>query len=325
MIRELQIYQSTGLNPYENLAIEKLLLDSVSEDCCILYLWQNQNTVVIGRNQNPWAECRCSLLETEGGHLARRLSGGGAVFHDVGNLNFTFLCSAENYDLDRQLQVIRTACDFAGISTTLSGRNDILADGRKFSGNAFYNAKGKSYHHGTLLICADMDRLQRYLTPPKAKLEAKGVKSVRSRVVNLQELAPGLTCDAMAQHMAEAFGAVYGISPQPCPAPDPEKIRDLAAHYSSWEYIYGTSLPSAISCEGHFPWGHAQLHLQTKDGCIQTATLFTDAMDWQLSDLVSSALTGCRLAHTAIKTALLQKIPSPAAEDLVALLETQVL
>ncbi len=325
MIREVKIYRSTGLDPYENLATEKLLLDSVPEDCVILYLWQNQNTVVIGCNQNAWAECRCSLLEAEGGLLARRLSGGGAVFHDVGNLNFTFLCSADNYDLDRQLQVIRTACRLAGISTELSGRNDILADGKKFSGNAFYNAKGKAYHHGTLLISADMERLQRYLTPPKAKLEAKGVKSVRSRVVNLQELAPGLTCAAMAHFMAAAFGEVYGITPSACPSPSQEEIRALAAHYSSWEYLYGASLPSAVLCEDHFPWGHVQLQLQTKDGCIQSAVLYTDAMDWRLSESVAAALTGCRLEKTIIKTALSQHVSPEISEDFVELLEQQVL
>lgn len=325
MIRQIQIHQSSGLDPYNNLATEKLLLDSVPEDCCILYLWQNQNTVVIGRNQNAWAECRCALLEAEGGHLARRLSGGGAVFHDVGNLNFTFLCSADNYDLDRQLQVIRTACRLAGISTELSGRNDILAEGKKFSGNAFYNAKGKAYHHGTLLISADMERLQRYLTPPKAKLEAKGVKSVRSRVVNLQELAPGLTCDAMAQYMAAAFGEVYGIAPSTCPSPSAEEVKALAAHYSSWEYLYGTSLPSAVLCESHFPWGHVQLRLHTKDGCIQSAVLYTDAMDWHLSESVATALAGCRLEKTAIKTALSQHISPEVSQDFVELLEQQVL
>ena len=325
MIRQLLIYKSSSFDPYENLAAEKLLLDCVPGDCCILYLWQNQSTVVIGRNQNPWAECRCSLLEAEDGKLARRLSGGGAVFHDLGNLNFTFLCSAENYDLDRQLQVIRAACRLAGISTTLSGRNDILAEGRKFSGNAFYNSKGKSYHHGTLLVSADMERLQRYLTPPKAKLEAKGVKSVRSRVVNLQELAPGLTCETMAEYMAEAFSSVYGIAAANCPAPDPETVQALAKTYGSWEYLYGTPLPFTFSCEDHFSWGHVQLQLQARDGSIQSAVLYTDAMDWQLPEAVSASLTGCRLDLAAMKAALEKGVSQPAAGDLISLLQQQVL
>ena len=103
--------------------------------------------------------------------------GGGAVFHDLGNLNFTFLMCDEDYDLDRQFEVIRVACENLGISVEKSGRNDLLAEGKKFSGNAFYHSQGHAYHHGTLLVDADMDKLSRYLTPPKAKLEAKLAKA----------------------------------------------------------------------------------------------------------------------------------------------------
>ena len=183
MIQTIRVYHGKSYDPHFNLAVEKHLLDRVAPGECILYLWQNQNTVVIGRNQNAWAECRTTLLESEGGKLARRLSGGGAVFHDVGNLNFTFLVRDEDYDVDRQLSVIQAACALAGIATEKSGRNDVLAEGRKFSGNAFYHHAGHAYHHGTLMVDVDKDKLGRYLSPPKAKLEAKGVASVRSRVV----------------------------------------------------------------------------------------------------------------------------------------------
>ena len=173
MINNIAVYESTTYDPYYNLALEKYLLESVTPDTCILYLWQNENTVVIGRNQNPWAECSVSCLEEDHVKLARRLSGGGAVFHDLGNLNFTFLVSEENYDLDRQLSVIEAMCHTFKISAERSGRNDILVEGKKFSGNAFYNSKGRSYHHGTLLVNADMQKMPRYLNPSKAKLAAK--------------------------------------------------------------------------------------------------------------------------------------------------------
>ena len=133
MIDKLKLYRGQSFDPFFNLAVEEYLLQNTDEGCCTLYLWQNQNTVVIGRNQNAFKECRTTLLEDEGGKLARRLSGGGAVFHDLGNLNFTFLVPTADYDLDKQLKVIELACEKLGVKVERSGRNDILADGRKFS------------------------------------------------------------------------------------------------------------------------------------------------------------------------------------------------
>ena len=213
MIRRLLVCRSRSFDPYENLALEEALLSRVGEGELILYLWQNEGTVVIGRNQNPWKECRTALLAEEGGHLARRLSGGGAVFHDRGNLNFTFLMNEADYDLPRQLTVLERACRSLGIPAQRSGRNDLLAEGRKFSGNAFYKHNGKAYHHGTLMLDVDLERVSRYLSPSKAKLAAKGVDSVRSRVVNLREFVPELTIDRLADALVDALIDVYAVAP----------------------------------------------------------------------------------------------------------------
>ena len=306
MIAQLCIFESTGFDPHTNLAIEKHLMDITPEGTCILYLWQNQNTVVIGRNQNAWLECRNSLLEEEGGKLARRLSGGGAVFHDLGNLNFTFIMRREDYDLDKQLGVIQAACALAGIQAERSGRNDVLAEGRKFSGNAFYQNRTHAYHHGTLMVDVDKDKLGRYLSPPKAKLEAKGVASVRSRVVNLKELAPELTIDKMKAYMTQAFSQVYGMKATPLvlTGEDMAVIDGLKAEYSTWEYLFGAPLPFTFHCEGHFPWGHFQLQLNAKEGIINGVKFYSDAMDWRLPEIVEAALTGCRFDPAAMQTAL---------------------
>ncbi|MBR5155273.1 MAG: lipoate--protein ligase [Clostridia bacterium] len=325
MIEKLRLYISDCVDPYKNLATEKYLFDKTPEDCCTLYLWQNQRTVVIGRNQNPWAECQCSVLKSDGGKLARRLSGGGAVFHDLGNLNFTFLCSTKNYDLTKQMQVIQKACALAGVYTELSGRNDILANGKKFSGNAFYNSNGKSYHHGTLLINADMQNMQRYLTPPKAKLEAKGVKSVKSRVVNLSQLSPGLTCQSMIEHMISAFENVYNMQAVLWENIDFDEILPLARHYGSWDYLYGTPPPFSFTCEGRFTWGHIQLHLQISKGVIEYVKVYTDALEWELPELINTALSGCRFEITKMTDAIKNTLPNYLADDLVNLLKSQEL
>ncbi len=306
MINKLLVYRSNCVDPYFNIATEKHLLETVEKGCCILYLWQNQNTVVIGRNQNAWVECRTALLEEEGGKLARRLSGGGAVFHDIGNLNFTFLVRDEDYDIDRQLSVIQAACANIGLVAEKSGRNDLLVDGQKFSGNAFYHSQGHAYHHGTLLIDANMEKLSRYLTPSKAKLEAKGVASVRSRVTNLKALVPELTCEIMAKHMEKAFAQVYGTTPEQIilSNEDLRTIETSAAKLSSWQWLYGPRLPFGFSCEARFSWGSISLQLQVESGCIQTVQVYSDAMEWELADSVSKALTGCRFTCADMQKAL---------------------
>ena len=326
MIRHIQLFQSGSFDPYYNLAVEQYLLEHVEPGSCILYLWQNQNTVVIGRNQNAWKECRTTLLEQEGGHLARRLSGGGAVFHDLGNLNFTFLIPTEDYDVRRQLSVICRACQEMGIPAEASGRNDVLADGRKFSGNAFYQSGSRSYHHGTLLVDVDMERMGRYLSPSKAKLQTKGVASVRSRVVNLREFVPGLTCQEMGRRMAAAFEAVYGLQAERLSPDslDTHIIEALCRRNGSWEWLYGSKLPFTFTCEDRFAWGDIQIQLLSEQGTVRQARIYSDSMEWDLAPRLERALTGCRFAladlQAAVRTALGQ---GETAHDLCRLLEEQ--
>lgn len=328
MIKRIRIYETDCIDPYRNLATEKYLLEQVQPGECILYLWQNQNTVVIGRNQNAWAECRVSLLEQDGGTLARRLSGGGAVFHDLGNLNFTFVMEETDYDLQKQLSVIQTACHMMGIEAVPSGRNDLLVNGAKFSGNAFYHSQGKAYHHGTLLVNADMDKLSRYLSPPKAKLEAKGVASVRSRVTNLCQYAPELTCELLKQQMAAAFSQVYGLSPERVVLTEAAELSIAADAEinADWQWLYGAKLPFSFQCEEKFSWGYIQLQIQAEAGMIHAVKVYSDAMDWSLSVKLERALTGIRFTLPALRGAI-QEIgfQESVCQDLCSMLERQAL
>lgn len=326
MIQRIQLFRTDCTAPHRNLAVEQYLLETVPEDTCILYLWQNRHTVVIGRNQNAWKECRTTALEEDGGVLARRLSGGGAVFHDLGNLNFTFLVRKENYDLARQLGVIVEACRSMGIPAECSGRNDVLSDGRKFSGNAFYERRGRSYHHGTLLVDVDMSMMSRYLSPSAAKLKAKGVESVRSRVVNLRELKPDLTIDEMALRMEEAFQAVYGLTARRLDEADfdREHIDALTRRNGSWEWLYGRDLPCSLQCGARYAWGEIDLRLTVEEGFVTQAAVYTDAMDWRLASALEEAVTGSRFRLSDLQERLRQStLDGQIAEDLCALLAEQ--
>ena len=320
MIDKLWIYEGQSYDPHYNLAVEEYLLESVEPGQCVLYLWQNRNTVVIGRNQNPWKECRTTLLEQEGGHLTRRLSGGGAVFHDFGNLNFTFLMCLEDYSVPRQMEVIRSAVASLGIPAEVSGRNDILAQGRKFSGNAFYKNGRQAYHHGTLLVAADMEKLGRYLHPSRAKLMAKGVESVRSRVVNLQELNPAVTVDSLKKALQEAFSYVYGLPVEALPSAwlDEAAIGQLTQRNRSWQWNYGQKLPFTFECEDRFSWGEVQAQLQIEHGIIQNAKLYSDCLEEDMIPQWEKRLTGCRFEWQSLGAALSREIRQE--QDLLNLL-----
>ena len=281
-ITNTHIIRTRTPDPWWNLAVEEYLLNSVKDGECILYLWQNQNTVVIGKNQNAWRECRTELLESEGGKLARRLSGGGAVFHDDGNLNFTFVVSREDYDIKRQSKVILAAVKSLGIDAILSGRNDITANGRKFSGNAFCFRKSGAYHHGTILVSVDFSKLSRYLQVSKEKISSKGIQSVQSRVVNLTEFKPSLTVDIMADALAAAFAELYGGRPTVTEGLgdiDLKVIEGLREKYASWEWRYGETPKFDVRLDTRFPWGGIEIGLSLEKGRIAHAKVFSDAMD----------------------------------------------
>lgn len=298
-----------GFDPYFNLAVEEKLMEMIRPGDAALYLWQNENTVVIGRNQNAWKECRCELLEREGGRLARRGSGGGAVFHDLGNLNFTFAASPEVYDLERQLGVVVDALAELGISAQFSGRNDILAsDGRKFSGNAFRHTKTCSMQHGTLLVRADMDRLGRYLNPSKAKMRAKGVDSVRARVCNLAEFRGDLTIDMLKESLVKSFLAEYGEAE--LLGQKDFDVEALRARNASWEWNYGETPAFDVQLETRFPWGGVEIMLKLKGGAVAEAKVFSDAMDENIAGKIEKLLAG-RAYGPALSEAL-RKEPSLA-------------
>lgn len=327
------IITSLQHDPWYNLALEDYLMDMPGKQPglrAILYLWQNENTVVIGRNQNAWAECLTGQLEAEGGKLARRSTGGGAVFHDLGNLNFSLILPRRSFRLDDNFNMIVDAVSSQGIQAERTGRNDITAGGLKFSGNAFSLRRQVGLHHGTLLVHSEYARVARYLTVNPAKLQARGVSSVRSRITNLQAINPDITVASMTKAMEDAFighfctsltgqsdtpdktahsAAQPGMAPDILYATDEQFAQDagfiaLHEHYASWEWRYGETIKFDALIEEKLDWGMVHLGFQIDHGRISRATIYSDALDSDFISLLAEGLTGCRFRSVDLADAV---------------------
>ncbi|MDD4326827.1 MAG: lipoate--protein ligase [Eubacteriales bacterium] len=339
-----EIIHSDSTDPWFNLALEDHLVDKVSAaagtgtDLVILYLWQNADTVVIGRNQNAWTECRTELLEEEGGKLARRSTGGGAVFHDLGNLNFSIITPKSRYDTRRSLGVIVEAVKEAGVNAHLSGRNDILADDLKFSGNAFLVRKEAGLHHGTILVSSDYARIGRYLNVPKAKLEAKGIKSVKARVVNLSAIKGDIDICLMKTLTEKAFIREYRPDETAgdirYDIADPSGFRDVYDKYSSWEWRYGETMTFSAVMEQYFEWGNIQLCFSVTGGTVTEARIYTDALDSEFFMSLSESFKGKRYTSEGLLSALDDCCETPAikavtgkavSDDIAGLFRSQMI
>jgi lipoate-protein ligase A len=288
------LYKSLSHDPWVNLALEEYFMQHVRPEEIILYLWQNDNTVVIGRNQNAWKECRHLELEQDGGKLARRLSGGGAVFQDLGNLNFSFIMQKNHYDLAKQLKVVMQAIRNLGMIAEFTGRNDLLIEGKKFSGNSYYFHKYIALHHGTVLINSDLTKLSHYLQVSREKIISKGIDSIQSRVVNLSQISESLTLSAVVQSMEESFCEVYGEDAIEMSVDRYDfSIEHLVQNNSSWEWRFGSTPQFDISFSNRFLWGEIEIGFCLKRGYIDWVRVFSDALEEQLIRDIQQSLEGC--------------------------------
>ena len=317
------IVYATEHDPWFNLAFEAYLMEQLEEGrfAAVLYLWQNDNTVVIGRNQNAWVECNTGLLEAEGGRLARRSTGGGAVFHDLGNLNFSILLPRDRFDIGRNFAMLLDAVADPGIRAERSGRNDILADGLKFSAMLQPEKAGRTAPW-TLLVHSAYERVARYLTVPPDKLKAKGVASVRSRITNLVSIRPEITVEGLNASMEKAFLGHFctDSSWQVRRETDvafrgDSRLDALHAHYASWNWRYGESLAFDAQISQRFTWGSLTLGFQISKGQVTRASVYSDALDSDYIGQIPDLLTGCRF-HSADLAGALQTDDS-CADDLV--------
>lgn len=293
----LQTIISNQSNPFYNRAVEQYLTDYQKEGVITMYLWKNQRTVVIGYNQNPYAECNVKLLLDEGGHLMRRGTGGGAVYHDLGNLNFSFITDKNHYDVRKQQSVIQEALKTFGLEAEISGRNDLTCQGRKFSGNAFAKGTVNDLHHGTILIKTDGAMMQRYLIVDKAKLLKNGVKSVASRVVNLSELAD-ITSENIVTPLIQSFEKVYGGNASMLSFDEFAKMPEVQRIYekiSSHEFLFGRWEQFKTTKKARFSWGGVEIALKVDEAqsIIMDVQIASDCLDTEIIEKAEKLLKGC--------------------------------
>lgn len=300
-MKKTRVLLSNSTDPWFNLAVEDIIFRSMLADQRVLFLWQNADTVVIGRAQNPWKECKIDKMERDGVKLARRQTGGGAVFHDLGNTCFTFMAGRPEYDKTVSTQIVLDALKILGIDGKANGRNDLVVEDeqgiRKFSGSAYRETMDRGFHHGTILMSTDMSRLADYLNPDPKKLQAKGISSVRSRVMNLNTLLPDIHHEMVCDAMIQSYKAYYQTEIE-LEVISPEMSANLPdfdvkfGKQSSWEWNFGGTPQFTHEINERFPWGGVDIYLNVEHGVIKQAQLFTDALDPKPVELLASAFNG---------------------------------
>lgn len=280
-ISRVRIVESKTFDTCINLAFEEYFLNTVDHNELILFWWQSDHSVVIGRNQNPYQECNIERLKEDKVRLVRRLSGGGAVFHDLGNLNFAFISRDCVFDINLHFDIILDGLLRLGIKGIFSGRNDLLAEGRKFSGNAFIHEEDRHLHHGTLLINANLSKVNEYLTVDHKKLDTKGFDSVRSRVINLNEIQPDITIVQIKESVKNSIANTLkcDVLDQSLSDIKSTEIDIYLDKYYSDIWNYGNTPDFSHGCKARYDWGNIQIDLSIEDGFIKGAVVTSDAMN----------------------------------------------
>ena len=301
---------SDSTDPAFNLALEQYVFDALPRDRSYLILWQNDNTVVVGKYQNTFSEIDADYVREHGVKVVRRLSGGGAVYHDLGNLNFTYIADAgEMRQINFRLfcdPVIETLASY-GVAAEVSGRNDMTVDGKKFSGNAQYIKHGRVRHHGTIMIRSDLSAVASALKPEKAKMESKGVRSVRSRVANLGDYLPeGTTVEQFRDRFLETLSRRETMHPYRLSEKDLAAVRELKESvYDTYEWNYGRSPAGAVTCSERIEGaGRIDVRVGTDRGKVRSAAFSGDFFCTGELEELEDSLLGVRYTREDVAAAL---------------------
>lgn len=303
------LINNTSTNAYFNLAMEEYFLKNTTED--IFMLWRNENAIIVGKNQNTLSEINYEYVKENNIKVVRRQSGGGAVFHDLGNINFTFIsCDNNSFsDFKRFTMPIIEALKTLNIQAEFSGRNDLLINNQKFSGNAQYNYKNKVMHHGTLLFSSQINDLSSALKVKPSKFESKGIKSVKSRVTNISNhLENNMTVSEFKEYLMnfinnkDEHNYFYNLS-----VSDINEINKLVDEkYSTWEWNFGHSPKYSLHNEVKYPGGNIEFSLNVKNGLINEIKFFGDFFGKKDVYYIEDLLKGVKHDESSIKLILNQ-------------------
>ncbi|NOY82113.1 MAG: hypothetical protein GXP31_14040 [Kiritimatiellaeota bacterium] len=323
-----RIILSTCTDPFFNLALEEFLVrrrERLGLRWCLLS-YRNAPSVIVGRNQNPWLECRVSALEAAGVPAARRISGGGAVYHDLGNLNFSLIGPRREYRPERHAEMLRRVLDDCHVRTRRDDRQSLYLGGRKVSGSAFMLTGKTALQHSTLLVRADLDRLRDSLRGGALGIETRAQRSRPAPVANLCEAAPAITWDRLQMRLIGAYSEAVG-----CPGPvemiDPAELVGDAefggflARHRSWEWRYGRTPGFTQERTAAFPFGRVRVEFKVRHGLIERGCLAGPVrLQGALEDL-AEGLTGRRFDPACFReqAARVAQRFSAAAPELAAL------
>lgn len=297
--------ESASTDPYYNLALEQVVFDGPGqhETCCML--WQNDNTIVVGKHQNTLQEVNMAYVREHNVRVARRLSGGGAVYHDMGNVNFTFIAPHEGAEMDFSsfCRPVAAALAELGVTAEISGRNDMTIDGRKFSGNSQYVKHGRVMHHGTILYDSDLSIVGQALRVPEDKITSKGLQSVRSRVTNVRPyVKEDFPTQVFLERLREALWEMYPMKQLELTEEQKAQVEHLRATlYSTWDWNFGASPACQIVKKRRVEGcGQLEVHMDVEQGALKTLHFYGDYFSMEEPEKLAERLLGCALEENAL-------------------------
>ncbi len=297
-------------DPRINLAIEEYALKNLDINETYLLFYINEPSIIIGKNQNAIEEINTEYVEKNGIHVVRRLSGGGAVYHDLGNLNFSFITKDDGdsfHNFRKFTEPVVNALRKLGVNAELSGRNDLLAEGRKISGNAQFSTRGRMFSHGTLLFDSEIESVVSALNVKKDKIESKGIKSIRSRVANISEfLSEKVTIEEFRSLLLKnIFDGQDDIPEYVLTEKDWENIHELSKErYQNWDWNYGKSPKFNLQHSHRFPVGQIDVRFEVNKGVIENCKIYGDFFGVGDVTEIEDKLTGLKYVKSQITGAL---------------------